>query len=229
MTQFNKYRSIYSHEELMAKLRRLKHVALDMDGTIYMGATLFPYTKPFLAGVKDMGLRYSFLTNNPSSSIADYLAKLARLGVADAARRGGAVLSREYRHQHDLRARLLFEYLAHDGLESIRYLFGRFIVVRADHQRDAMRPVAVHLAVFNAPQYVLRRIAGAAKVQKAEFLFHLVPHLAPGTVPEFEHSLCIRLFDGSQIGGIAPSFPTMRYGIANKHKIIFLRSGCNFL
>lgn len=82
MSQFNRYRSIYSHEELMSKLRRLKHVALDMDGTIYMGATLFPYTKPFLAGVKVLGLGYSFLTNNPSSSIADYLAKLARLGVA---------------------------------------------------------------------------------------------------------------------------------------------------
>lgn len=81
MTQFNKYRSIYSDEELMAKLRRLKHVALDMDGTIYMGTTLFPYTKPFLAGVKELGLGYSFLTNNPSSSIADYLAKLAKLGV----------------------------------------------------------------------------------------------------------------------------------------------------
>ena len=81
MSQFNRYRSIYSHEELMSKLRRLKHVALDMDGTIYMGATLFPYTKPFLAGVKEQGLGYSFLTNNPSSSIADYLAKLARLGV----------------------------------------------------------------------------------------------------------------------------------------------------
>lgn len=82
MSQFNRYRSIYSHEELMSRLRRLKHVALDMDGTIYMGATLFPYTKPFLAGVKELGLGYSFLTNNPSSSIADYLAKLARLGVA---------------------------------------------------------------------------------------------------------------------------------------------------
>ncbi len=82
MSQFNRYRSIYSHEELMSKLRRLKHVALDMDGTIYMGATLFPFTKPFLAGVKELGLGYSFLTNNPSSSIADYLAKLARLGVA---------------------------------------------------------------------------------------------------------------------------------------------------
>ena len=81
MAQFDKYRSIYSHEELMARLRRLKHVALDMDGTIYMGATLFPYTKPFLAGLKDGGIRYSFLTNNPSASIADYLAKLTRLGV----------------------------------------------------------------------------------------------------------------------------------------------------
>lgn len=81
MSKFNRYRSIYSHEELMDKLRRLKHVALDMDGTIYMGTTLFPYTKPFLAGVKELGLGYSFLTNNPSSSIADYLAKLARLGV----------------------------------------------------------------------------------------------------------------------------------------------------
>lgn len=81
MSQFNRYRSIYSHEELMDKLHRLKHVALDMDGTIYMGTTLFPYTKPFLAGVKELGLGYSFLTNNPSSSIADYLAKLARLGV----------------------------------------------------------------------------------------------------------------------------------------------------
>ena len=81
MSQFNRSRSIYSHEELMARLAHLKHVALDMDGTIYMGTTLFPYTKPFLAGVKELGLGYSFLTNNPSSSIADYLAKLARLGV----------------------------------------------------------------------------------------------------------------------------------------------------
>ena len=81
MAQFNKYRSIYSHDELMERLRKLKHFALDMDGTIYLGATLFPYTKGFLGGVKEMGLRYSFLTNNPSASLDDYLAKLAKLGV----------------------------------------------------------------------------------------------------------------------------------------------------
>ena len=82
MSQFEKYRSIYSHEELMEHLARLKHVALDMDGTIYLGMSLFPFTNDFLAGVKEQGLRYSFLTNNPSASIADYLAKLAKLGIA---------------------------------------------------------------------------------------------------------------------------------------------------
>ena len=83
MAEYKEYRSIYSHDELMARLRRLRHVALDMDGTIYMGMTLFPYTKPFLAGLKEQDVRYSFLTNNPSASIADYLAKLAKLGVED--------------------------------------------------------------------------------------------------------------------------------------------------
>ncbi len=81
MTTFNKYRSIYSHDELMERLRKLKHFALDMDGTIYLGATLFPYTKGVLGGVKELGLNYSFLTNNPSAGIADYLAKLAKLGI----------------------------------------------------------------------------------------------------------------------------------------------------
>ncbi|MBR2032218.1 MAG: HAD-IIA family hydrolase [Alistipes sp.] len=81
MVTFNKYRSIYAHEELMERLRKLKHFALDMDGTIYLGTTLFPYTKAFLGGVKEMGLNYSFLTNNPSAGIADYLAKLAKLGI----------------------------------------------------------------------------------------------------------------------------------------------------
>lgn len=76
MAAFEKYRSVYTHDELMEHLRRIRHVALDMDGTIYMGMSLFPYTKPFLAGLKEMGIGYSFLTNNPSKSIADYLHKL---------------------------------------------------------------------------------------------------------------------------------------------------------
>ena len=79
--QHNKYSSVYSDEELLARLKGIRHVALDMDGTIYMGMSLFDFTKPFLARLKQMGITYSFLTNNPSTSIADYLKKLAGMGI----------------------------------------------------------------------------------------------------------------------------------------------------
>ena len=63
------------------KLARIKHVALDMDGTIYMGDSLFPYTIPFLEKLKRLNISYSFLTNNPSKSLDDYLQKLERMGI----------------------------------------------------------------------------------------------------------------------------------------------------
>lgn len=75
------YRSIYSTDELKSKLRDIRHVALDMDGTIYMGMSLFDYTKPFLQQLGEIGVSYSFLTNNPSKSIADYLHKLHTMGI----------------------------------------------------------------------------------------------------------------------------------------------------
>lgn len=67
--------------ELKARLSALRHIALDMDGTIYLGSTLFPYTVPFLEKLGRLGITYSFLTNNPTRSIDDYVAKLLRLGV----------------------------------------------------------------------------------------------------------------------------------------------------
>ena len=75
------YRSIYSTDELRARLKDIRHVALDMDGTIYMGMSLFDYTKPFLQQLSEIGVSYSFLTNNPSKSIADYLHKLHTMGI----------------------------------------------------------------------------------------------------------------------------------------------------
>lgn len=78
---FNKFRSIYDAEELKARLAHIRHVALDMDGTIYMGMSLFDYTIPFLNSLREMGITYSFLTNNPSTSIPDYLKKLAGMGI----------------------------------------------------------------------------------------------------------------------------------------------------
>ena len=67
--------------ELKEKLSKIKHLALDMDGTIYLGSTLFPFTKKFLADMTEAGITYSFLTNNPSISVSDYLKKLEKLGI----------------------------------------------------------------------------------------------------------------------------------------------------
>lgn len=67
---------------LADSLRPVRHVALDMDGTIYKGDTLFPWTRPFLAQLRQLGIGHSFLTNNPSRSTGDYLAHLAHLGLS---------------------------------------------------------------------------------------------------------------------------------------------------
>jgi NagD protein len=64
------------------RLRDIAHVALDMDGTIYKGGTLFSCTLPFIAQMRELGIGCTFLTNNPSKSAADYLAHLRKMGLA---------------------------------------------------------------------------------------------------------------------------------------------------
>ena len=63
------------------KLRRIRHLALDMDGTIYMENNIFPFTVPTLDALKAAGVGHSFLTNNPTRSVDDYIAKLAGMGI----------------------------------------------------------------------------------------------------------------------------------------------------
>lgn len=67
--------------DISRQLSGIRHVALDMDGTIYLSNTIFPYTIAFLKRLTDMGITYSFLTNNPSKSLADYLHKLEIMGI----------------------------------------------------------------------------------------------------------------------------------------------------
>ncbi len=49
------FRSIYTADELRERLRRIRHVALDMDGTIYMGMSLFSCTKALSVGIEGAG------------------------------------------------------------------------------------------------------------------------------------------------------------------------------
>lgn len=64
------------------RLRPIRHVALDMDGTIYRGSTLFDFTRPFLTQLTGLGIGYTFLTNNSSKSVKDYVAHLRAMGIA---------------------------------------------------------------------------------------------------------------------------------------------------
>lgn len=66
---------------LADRLRKIAHVALDMDGTIYRGNTLLSVTNPFLAQLTQLGIGYSFLTNNSSKSTTDYVSHLDKLGI----------------------------------------------------------------------------------------------------------------------------------------------------
>ena len=67
---------------LSERLKQIRHVALDLDGTIYKGDTIFPFTAPFLERLKILGIGYSFLTNNPSKSTTDYLNHFEKMGLA---------------------------------------------------------------------------------------------------------------------------------------------------
>lgn len=73
--------SMSAQPDAGARLRQLTHLALDLDGTIYKGGTLFPFSRPFLDQMRALGIGCTFLTNNPSKSATDYRASLAKLGI----------------------------------------------------------------------------------------------------------------------------------------------------
>jgi HAD superfamily hydrolase (TIGR01450 family) len=64
------------------RLRPIRHVALDMDGTLYRGRTVFPFARAALDALSAAGIGYTLLTNNSSLSVADYLRKLAGMGLS---------------------------------------------------------------------------------------------------------------------------------------------------
>jgi HAD superfamily hydrolase (TIGR01450 family) len=66
---------------IIQRLHKIRHIALDMDGTVYMDKTLFKATLPFLNLLKKLGITHTFLTNNPSKSAAEYLSHLKDIGI----------------------------------------------------------------------------------------------------------------------------------------------------
>jgi HAD superfamily hydrolase (TIGR01450 family) len=66
---------------LHQKLTHVRHLALDLDGTLYLGGQLFDFTRPFLARILNLGIGRTFFTNNSSRSTKQYVTKLNALGI----------------------------------------------------------------------------------------------------------------------------------------------------
>ncbi len=60
---------------------KIRLFLFDMDGTLYLGNNLFPFTKDLLSEIKRQGKTYLFMTNNSSKSVVDYVKKLEKLGI----------------------------------------------------------------------------------------------------------------------------------------------------
>lgn len=66
---------------IISRLRNVNHLALDLDGTLYLGGSLFDFTIGFLSDLRSLGIGYTFFTNNSSKSTGEYVAKLRSMGV----------------------------------------------------------------------------------------------------------------------------------------------------
>lgn len=65
----------------MPDFANIRHVVLDLDGTVYLGKNAFPQTRPFLNSLDRLHIGRSFLTNNCSRSRADYARYLHGFGI----------------------------------------------------------------------------------------------------------------------------------------------------
>ena len=66
---------------LQQYVEKLKLYLFDMDGTLYLGNRLYPFTVELLDTIKKTGGRYLFMTNNSSKSVNDYVKKLRNFGI----------------------------------------------------------------------------------------------------------------------------------------------------
>lgn len=62
-------------------MEQVRCVMLDLDGTVYLGDRIFPYTLEFLKLLEKKKIGYLFLTNNSSKGVEEYLQKFSRMGI----------------------------------------------------------------------------------------------------------------------------------------------------
>ena len=62
------------------KLRNCQLFLFDMDGTLYLGDTVYPGAIELIQKLPEIGKQYIYLTNNSSRAGKDYISRLRRLG-----------------------------------------------------------------------------------------------------------------------------------------------------
>lgn len=62
-------------------MQTIKGVVMDMDGVLWRGDTPLPGMQAFMAFLRAQGVPFALATNNSSKSPADYINKLAHMGV----------------------------------------------------------------------------------------------------------------------------------------------------
>ena len=62
-------------------MKNIKCVMLDLDGTVYLGDKVFPYTLDFLNTLDHLNIGHIFLTNNSSKGTDAYIEKFKKMGI----------------------------------------------------------------------------------------------------------------------------------------------------
>lgn len=62
-------------------LKRIRLFQFDLDGTVYNDGKLYPGARELFEQITANGGHYAFITNNSSSSVADSLARVQKMGI----------------------------------------------------------------------------------------------------------------------------------------------------
>lgn len=65
----------------MTVLANARHILIDLDGVLYRGDSALPHAEEFIAWLRAQGISFRLVTNNATLTRAQYVEKLARLGM----------------------------------------------------------------------------------------------------------------------------------------------------
>ena len=71
-----------NNEEFRERLKGVKCLLLDLDGTLYQEDRLFDFTLEFLSGLDRRRIQKMYVTNNSSKGRSDYFKKLHSMGIS---------------------------------------------------------------------------------------------------------------------------------------------------